>query len=168
LTAKSSQSRNGLSNGDIRANAAPGTRSASALAPAASMPFILVVDDEEDLAESLAEFFRQSMPGIRVQHATTGPDAMAVMAREDVDVIVTDLRMPGMDGLAVLQQADQLAPDAERIVISGFSSDLTAAALKEHRVSRLFAKPFDVDEFVTAINTLIERRRQRRPLRPSV
>lgn len=131
-------------------------------APAAESPFILVVDDEEDLAESLADFFRQSMPGVRVQHAATGVGAMHVMAEEDVDVIVTDLRMPGMDGLAVLRQADELAPNAERIVISGFSADLTDSALKSHKVARVFAKPFDVQQFVDAVDALMAKRKSKR------
>lgn len=84
-------------------------------------PTILFVDDEKGVLDGL----RRSLYGQRdewtLMFAVGGEEALAILERQAVDVVVTDMRMPGMDGAALLDRVRKLHPEAARIVLSGFS-----------------------------------------------
>ncbi|OGR12417.1 MAG: hypothetical protein A2277_03345 [Desulfobacterales bacterium RIFOXYA12_FULL_46_15] len=78
---------------------------------------ILVVDDEQNIRQSFTDFLEDRE--FNVLTAENGRTGLAVLAKERVDVVLLDLRMPGMDGLEVLKQGTKIAPDTPMIVISG-------------------------------------------------
>lgn len=104
---------------------------------------ILVVDDEADLVEILTEDF--SSYGAEVFSAASGQEALAVLEREPVTVIVSDVRMPGMDGVELLREVRRRFPQAPPYVflLSGFA-DLKPEQALALGSQALLPKPFDL------------------------
>lgn len=108
---------------------------------------ILVVDDEPDVADSLAEILERL--GHRVCVAETAASALDLIATQPVDVLFTDLRMPGLDGLGLIERARRLRPDlASRIVLVSGDSLAGPARIAErgHGDVVTLDKPFGPDE----------------------
>ena len=86
-----------------------------------SLPTVLFVDDEKSVLDGL----RRSLHGQRNEwnqvFATSGAEALEILARERVAVVVSDMRMPGMDGATLLDRVRTIQPEAVRIILSGFS-----------------------------------------------
>jgi signal transduction histidine kinase len=102
---------------------------------------LLVVDDEPDVLESLRHLFHRAY---RVLTAEAGGPALELLASEEVHVILSDQRMPGMTGDAFLAQARQVRPDAVRMLFTGYA-DIQAVinAVNEGRIFRYILKPWD-------------------------
>ena len=82
-----------------------------------SSPRVLLVDDETDFLSSLAQ--RLTLRGLSTSTAASGPDALAVLDREPVDVVVLDVRMPGMDGIETLRRIKEAHPRIEVVMLTG-------------------------------------------------
>jgi len=119
---------------------------------------ILVVDDEEAQREALAGYLRKR--GFQLHTADGGAAGLQVVEEHAVDLILTDLRMPDMDGLAVLQAARRINPDIEVVLITAHGSVSGAVdAMREGAFSYL-EKPVDLD----ALDAVVERSLERRHL----
>ncbi|HTP38481.1 MAG TPA: EAL domain-containing protein [Steroidobacteraceae bacterium] len=120
---------------------------------------ILCVDDEPQVLDSLALNLRRHH---EVLTATSGAAALELLEHEQqIAVILSDMRMPGMDGAAFLARSRQLAPDARRILLTG-QTDLAAAinAVNEGRIFRFLSKPCAPPQILAAIQAAIEDRQQ--------
>jgi CheY-like chemotaxis protein len=85
-------------------------------------PFrLLVVDDEPDILTVLRSFLLKAFPGVEVDVAASGHEALAAMQRRPPDAILCDFRMPDMDGIEVLRQSVRWAPDARRLLMTAFA-----------------------------------------------
>jgi signal transduction histidine kinase len=115
---------------------------------------LLIVDDERDVLDSLRHLFHRSY---RVLLAESGEEALAILAREDVHVILSDQRMPGMTGDAVLAEARKNHPDAIRMLFTGYA-DLEAVirAVNEGNIYRYIVKPWDSAELESVIRQAVE------------
>jgi DNA-binding NtrC family response regulator len=117
---------------------------------------VLLTDDEEIYVESLARVLRNR--GLEVRTARDGPSAIEALATEGFDVVVLDLRMPGMDGLATLEEIrrrDDLTPV---LLLTGHMDlERVATALKEG-AAEVLIKPCPVDTLLSAIENAHERR----------
>ena len=115
---------------------------------------LLVVDDEPDVLESLRHLFHRSY---RVLTAESGSPAIEMLGREDVHVILSDQRMPGMTGDAFLSQARHVRPDAVRMLFTGYA-DIQAVinAVNEGRIFRYILKPWDPAELEGIIRQAAE------------
>jgi len=131
---------------------------------------LLIVDDEVDLLDSLCHQFRRAY---RVLTATSGASALDLMRNEDVHVILSDQRMPGMSGDVFLSQAKGLQPDAVRMLFTGYA-DIQAVinAVNEGHIYRYILKPWDSAELESVVRQaaeqyeiLAERKRLIRELR---
>src|SRR3989475_11772362 len=101
---------------------------------------VLVVDDEMGVRESL----RAILPGeCGVVTASSGEAALEVVARDPIDVMTLDLKMPGLGGIGVLERAKQIDPDLEVLIITGYGSLDTAVQGLRLRAFDYLAKPFD-------------------------
>jgi DNA-binding NtrC family response regulator len=111
---------------------------------------ILFIDDEPRVLTSMRAMFRREYD---VLLANSGPEALALLRQHKVDVIVSDQRMPGMTGVEVLRQVKKLAPNAMRILLTGYA-DLEAieASINEGEVFRYLTKPCPSDELKEAVN----------------
>lgn len=107
---------------------------------------VLLVDDEEELVSTLSE--RLDLRGITNDYATTGEQGLALLADNDYDWVVLDMKMPGLGGLATLRAIKRSRPDMRIIVITGHTSkedhDAGLAAGADHYL----LKPVDVDDLV--------------------
>jgi len=121
---------------------------------------VLVVDDDDSLRESLELFLAGE--GFEVAAAADGAAALAHLERAPADVVLCDLRMPGIDGLELLPQLLRLAPGVTVILMSAYGArDLAIEALKRGAYDYL-AKPFPPSEALLAIRKAQEREKLRR------
>lgn len=105
-----------------------------------SRPKLICVDDHEGVVGGMRITLRKLFT---VHSATDGPSALALLASEpDFSAIITDMRMPGMDGVEVLRRARDISPKTQRILLTGFAdADSAIAAVNEGAVFRYLTKP---------------------------
>jgi FixJ family two-component response regulator len=105
-------------------------------------PTLLLVDDEENIVASLRRLLRAE--GWLVLGATSAEQALQLMARHEVDVILSDHRMPGMTGVQLLRRVRDLYPDTVRLVLSGYTElQSITDAINEGAIYKFLAKPWD-------------------------
>jgi two-component system response regulator AtoC len=123
-------------------------------------PSVLVVDDEENLRHMLGLLLRKER--IRVQTASNGDEALARLQSEDFDVVLCDLRMPGLDGMALLEKLRELRVASTVIVMSAYADQDTALGAIKAGAFDYVAKPFRNDELVFTLRKALEHRTLRR------
>lgn len=122
---------------------------------------ILVVDDEPDLLESLKELLEDCIPELTVHTASSGREGLEVLEREDVDLVVSDFRMPEMDGITFLRTARERHPRVARILLTAYpDKNLARQATEEAMVETFMTKPPRMDELLTAVNAALFKGRQ--------
>jgi two-component system response regulator HydG len=124
---------------------------------------VLVIDDEKLHAEAVAESLERV--GYECVVVTSGQAGARKIEREDFDVILTDLRMPDMDGLAILRKSKQDLPDAEVVVITGHGDVRTAVEAIKEGAANYLTKPVDLVELRAIVDKAAERLRRDRELR---
>ena len=118
---------------------------------------ILIVDDERSMREFLGIYLRRE--GYRIEAASGGNEAIASIRARAFDVIITDLRMPDVDGLTILAEAKRTRPDTEVIVVTAFSTTETAIAAMKAGAHDYLTKPFKIDEVGLVVDRAMEKRR---------
>ncbi len=117
-------------------------------------PRILYVDDEADNLQTFRALFRREYD-IRV--AESAKDALEMLRREQIDVLISDQRMPGMTGVELLEQAAAEFPDTLRFMLTGFSDfDPLVDAINQGRIQGYFTKPLNPDEIKGRIQKGLE------------
>ena len=120
---------------------------------------ILVVDDEEQMRDLLVKVLERK--GYQVSVCGNGADALAFLEREPVDLVVTDVRMPGLSGMEALRAIKELNPEIVVIIMTAFGSiDQAVQAVKEGAYDYI-NKPFKIDEMMLTIEKALEERRLR-------
>jgi len=116
---------------------------------------LLFVDDESNILSSLKRLFRPL--GYHIYTATSGAEGLDLLAREPVDLIVSDMRMPEMDGAAFLEQAAEQWPNSVRILLTGYA-DLgsTITAVNQGQIYRYISKPWEDHELTLAVQQALE------------
>ena len=129
-------------------------------------PCLLIVDDEAPALKNLSHLFRKE--GYEVVARQSGQAALKDLREKEFDVVLTDLRMKGVDGLAVLRQAREWQPDVEVIVITGHATlDSAVGAMKEGAFHYV-AKPYRLDEVRQVVKSaldVVNLKRENRDLR---
>ena len=120
-------------------------------------PHLLFVDDEPALRGLMAE--RLAERGFEVAEAATGEKALEYLDQFAFDVLVTDLRLPGIDGTTVIEAARERYPGIITIVITGYASVKDAVAIMKRGASDYVAKPFQFDELIHVLDKALEQRR---------
>src|SRR5919198_6266957 len=118
---------------------------------------ILVVEDELKMQEVLAEALR--FEGYHVAAASTGEDALVRLESEEFDVIITDIALPGVSGIEVLERARVLNPVAAVILITGYATVETAIKALQKGAAEFLQKPLDLGELTRCIGRVLESRR---------
>jgi two-component system response regulator HydG len=119
-------------------------------------PLILIVDDDRNSRESLRRALERD--GYRTLTAENGKAALELAREEDVDLVLTDLRMPGLDGLDFLEGLRVVRPDAQAILISAFANVDTAVKALRRGVSDVLEKPIRLRDVRRAIKRAMEHR----------
>jgi DNA-binding NtrC family response regulator len=110
---------------------------------------VLLVDDEKDFVNSLAE--RIQMRELDSKIAYDGEQALQFVKDEIPDVVVLDLRMPGIDGLDVLKRLKQNYPDVQVIILTGHGSEQDERASKRLGAYEYLQKPVNIDKLIHSI-----------------
>jgi Nif-specific regulatory protein len=116
---------------------------------------ILVVDDEQDNLDAFRFNFRKTFD---ILTATSGPEALAILAEKDVAVVVTDQRMPKMTGVELLREVRERTPETVGIILTAFTDvDVLIEAINLGQVYRYITKPWDAKEVRGVLQYAIER-----------
>src|SRR5215510_2552004 len=118
---------------------------------------LLLVEDEAPLRQAIAEQLTDR--GYHVAQAESGETAMARLADFAFDVIVTDLRLPGMDGSALVQAAVGRYPEIVAIVVTGYGTMKDAVGAIKSGAFDFVNKPFQIDELLHVLDSALEQRR---------
>lgn len=119
---------------------------------------VLVVDDEAEVRQLLARFLRRY--GHQVIVAGDVDEALQRLAEHDVDLVLTDLKMPGRSGLDLLAEMRQRAPGVRAILLSAYADVQAAARAIELGIDHLVLKPFQLEELYERVRASLERRWQ--------
>ena len=84
-----------------------------------STPHILLVDDDPSLLQALSHMLTLRLPGVRIDTAQSARQALALLQQHDYETIISDVKMPGMDGLELLAQISAVHPDTPTLLITG-------------------------------------------------
>ena len=120
------------------------------------MARILVVDDEEAIRSGLAEILTEE--GYEVEQAGDGQTALNRIREAVFDLVCTDVRMPRMDGLELVERVKQESPETELIVITGFASLQSAVDAVKRGAEDYLSKPFDLDEVRLTVKRALEKK----------
>ena len=124
-------------------------------------PVILSVDDEPSISSALKRCLRPL--GVDVISAASGQEALDLMDAQTIDVIVSDMRMPTMDGATFLREAGARQPQARRILLTGYADAESAMqAINAGGISAYLTKPWDDDQLRTVIEDAVARHRLER------
>jgi putative nucleotidyltransferase with HDIG domain len=121
---------------------------------------ILVVDDEEQIAQLLSGLLKSE--GHQAEYVTDGEAALDRLTGGEFDLLVTDLRMPRMTGMQLIEKARDVAPDTDALIMTAYASTETAVDALRRGVSDYLSKPFGVDEVKAAVDKCLASREQRR------
>ena len=110
---------------------------------------ILLVDDEEEFVSTLAE--RLEIRGFESKAAYSGDQALSLIENNDYDVVVLDVKMPGMDGLEVMDQIKARRPEMPVILLTGHGSTKEGMDGMHKGAFDYLMKPLDIDELISKI-----------------
>jgi len=111
---------------------------------------VLLVDDEEEFVETLAERMRNR--GMDVETSTSGRDALDLIDEDSFDVVVLDLKMPGMDGLEALARIKKRRPEIQVVLLTGHATvEKSVEAMKQGALEFL-EKPIDLSKLAEVIH----------------
>jgi DNA-binding NtrC family response regulator len=145
-----------ISSADSRTDCVPPS---SAAEPARPRERVLLVDDDAHARTALAELLRDA--GYVVESAADGFKALPKLQDFAPDLLLTDLRMPGMDGLELMRRARDMDPEIAAVVTTASGDIETAVSAMRQGASDYLAKPLNVDELVIVLDRALERRRLR-------
>src|SRR5471032_2783878 len=120
---------------------------------------LLLVEDESALREAVAEQLTDR--GYHVEQADSGESAVSRLTDFAFDIIITDLRLPGIDGSAVVEAAVERYPDIIAIVITGYGTVKDAVEAIKRGARDFVSKPFQIDELLHVLDSALEQRRLR-------
>jgi DNA-binding response OmpR family regulator len=120
---------------------------------------ILVVDDEPVARQSLSEILR--LEGYAVNSVPNGQAAVEYVRTHPVELVVVDLRMPGMDGLEVIQVVNQISPETEVVLLTAFGTTESAIQALRLRVHDYLLKPAPPSQVVNSVKKGLARREAR-------
>jgi len=128
-------------------------------------PSVLLVDDDPALLEALSEALGLRFKTIMVDVCDSGAAALELVARKDYDAVITDIKMPGMDGLELVARLREQTPDIPTLLITGHGeTDLAIQAIRTGAFD-FIQKPIDRDYLMAALKRATEVRRLRRELK---
>ena len=119
---------------------------------------ILVVDDEWATRHTLADLLHRE--GYRVVEAASGPEALKLLASQNFDLVMLDLKMPEMDGTAVLQAAHPLSPDTVFIILTAYGTLDSAMIAIRNGASDYLLKPSSPQEIIRAVEVGLAQRQR--------
>ncbi|MDQ2714357.1 MAG: hybrid sensor histidine kinase/response regulator [Chloroflexota bacterium] len=128
-------------------------------------PRVLLVDDDAALLQALPQALALRLPEVQVETSDSAVSALSLIQRNDYDAIITDVKMPGMDGLALLTRIKEWRPETPTLLITGHGEhDLTLQALRGGAYD-FIQKPIDREYFIVALRRAIQTYQMRSQIR---
>lgn len=125
-----------------------------------TLPVVLLVDDEKHIVDNLTEFLQHDFSVVSAIHPH---DALHVLQKQPVDIIISDLRLPDMSGIEFLKKSIDIAPDSERILITAYADiSNVIQSINEAKVSYYLTKPIDLPQIRLVVQRAAEMARLRR------
>ncbi|MEJ2111185.1 MAG: sigma-54 dependent transcriptional regulator, partial [Acidobacteriota bacterium] len=125
------------------------------------MPKILVVDDEPNITELLEIAFQED--GLDVLKSGSGREALDLIRKQQIDIVISDIKMPDLSGVELLHEAKQFSQDTVFIMITAFAGTETAIEALQHGAYDYITKPFKMDELRAIIKRGLETRNSLKP-----
>lgn len=122
-------------------------------------PSILVVDDELLIRDLLYDFF--SGQGWQITVAESSEKALQVLKDRTVDLVLTDIKMPELDGLQLATQLRESRPDLPVVVMTGYPSVDSAVSALRARVADYVIKPFNINQLFKLLEATIQKQQER-------
>lgn len=117
---------------------------------------VLFVDDEVDILASFKEFLESNIAGLVVLTAESGAAGLPLLQAQPVDLIISDYKMPGMDGITFLKRADSVRPNTPKVLLTAFPKlDLAIEAINEVSVDKFLTKPIPPDRLLDVVKGLL-------------
>lgn len=118
---------------------------------------LLFVDDEANILSSLKRLFRPQ--GYRIFTAESGAQGLEIMARETVDLVISDMRMPEMNGAQFLERVRDKWPDTVRILLTGYAEiSATIEAINKGQIYRYISKPWEDNDIILAVKHALQQK----------
>ncbi len=117
---------------------------------------VLLVEDDDDNRELMAEVLESS--GCQVLSASTGQEGLRTLSEHSIDVVVTDVGMPGMGGLEMARAAMAIAPKVPVVVVTGWAEREDIASARGREVDAVLIKPVDPDALTQAVSDVAQGR----------
>ena len=134
-----------------------------ALSPSTNNEKVLVVEDDEKMLGLLKKVLTRH--GLSVTICIRGWEALEKIGQDVFDLVISDIRMPGMTGLELLKQVRNLSPDTYVILMTAFGSVDSAVASMKHGAYDYITKPFKMDEFIILVRKALEEQKLRREIK---
>lgn len=116
---------------------------------------VLLVDDEENILNSIERLFSED--DLRIIKATSAAEALGIIEKEDIAVLVSDNLMPGMRGIELLEKVRTISPDVVRVMMTGYVDVQTAVdAINRGEVFRFIVKPWNDEAFMQIVRDGVE------------
>src|SRR5450759_90069 len=128
-------------------------------------PQILIVDDDVALLQALPRALFLRMQDTKVDTSDSASKALELIQEHDYDAIVSDIKMPGMDGLTLLAKIRELRPDTPKLLITGHGEHDLAVQARRGGAYDFIQKPIDRDYFVAALQRAIQTHQLRQQVR---
>ncbi len=123
---------------------------------------ILIVEDSDTLREGIVRVIEKM--GQRAQHLSDGSQALSLAQKNPFHLIVTDYKLPGLDGISLLQKVKEIAPETEVLVITAFGTIELAVDAVQKGAADFIAKPFSPEELTLKVKKILERIKEREEL----
>ena len=117
---------------------------------------ILVVDDEEDITLSIVNYLKKHIPDINILAAFDGDKALSILRSTDIDILITDIRMPGINGIDLLLELKKLRPNAKAIVVTAYGSEMIKRKSEDAGALYYVEKPFRLSHLCTMVRKMLE------------
>lgn len=115
---------------------------------------ILIIDDDPGLRNSLSAFLKKN--NYQLKTAAGGEEGLKILREQRVDLVLLDIRMPGMDGITTLKKIKEIKPALNVIIITGFASIETAVEAMKNGAVDFIKKPFNLTKLLEKINTALK------------
>jgi two-component system, sensor histidine kinase and response regulator len=125
-------------------------------------PYLLIVDDDVALLQALPQALYLRIDGMKVDTTDSAQEALGLIQEHDYDAIVSDIKMPGMDGLVLLAKIKELRPDTPTLLITGHGEENLAIQALRGGAYDFIQKPIERDYFVAALQRAIQTHQLRR------
>jgi len=119
---------------------------------------VLIVDDDKSVANFLERFLKQK-GYLCVQSAKTGKEALDIIKKEDIKLVLLDIKLPGIDGIEALRKIKEFKKDTDVIMITGFPEEATAKEALKLGAYDYIMKPFDLAYLELCVFTKISAKR---------